>query len=86
MEIAKIEALLLEIKELVKGGKMLMADGKIDMNDLPAVVALLTRIPQMIEAVKGADEAFEEAKDLDAAEMIALIEVIAKHVKEIEQA
>lgn len=86
METARIEALLVEIKELAKAGKMIMADGKIDMADLGEAVKLLSRIPKMIEAAKGASEALEEAKDLEAAELIHLVEVLAKHVKEVEQA
>lgn len=86
MDIEKIEALLIEIKELAKAGKLIMKDGKVDMADIAIAVSLLTRVPSIIEAAKGAGEALEEAKDLDTAELIKLVEVMASHVKEIEQA
>jgi len=82
----KIESILKSIKELVVVGKLVKADGKIDANDLVHAIALLPKLPGMIENFKALGEAIEEGKDIDVAEIVDLIQKIHKLVKEIEVA
>jgi hypothetical protein len=82
----KIEAFVESVGELVKAGKIVAKDSKIGVEDLPVVVGLLPKLPKMLEDFKAVGEAFEEGKDLDVAEIIALIQKVHNKVKEIEQA
>ena len=82
----KIEAILDDVKELVIVAKLVKADGKVDIADLPHVVSLLPKIGKFIEDFKALSAAVEEGKDIDVAEVIALIQAITAKVKEIETA
>ena len=82
----KIEAFKEAAKKVVIAGKKISADKKVDLTDLPHVLALIPEVPAMIEAFKGLGEAFNEVKDLDVAEVIALIGKFDAAIKEIEQA
>lgn len=82
----KIEAILGDIKELVIVGKKVKADGKVDLADLPHVIALVPKLPKFIEDFKAIGEAVEEGKDIDVAEVVGLIQKVHALVKEIEAA
>lgn len=82
----KIEAILENVKELVIIGKKVKEDGKVDLADLPHVIALLPKLPKMIEDFKALSDAIEEGKDLDVSEVVDLIQKIAAKVKEVEKA
>jgi hypothetical protein len=81
----KIEAILDDIAELVIVAKKIKADGKIDVLDLPIVVAVLPKLGKFIEDFKSIGEAIEEGKDIDVAEIVSLIQKISDKVKEIEK-
>lgn len=81
----KIEAILDDITELVIVAKKIKADGKVDVMDLPIVVAILPKLGKFIEDFKTIGEAIEEGKDIDVAEIVSLIQKIAAKVKEIEK-
>lgn len=82
----KIEAILDDVKVLVIAAKLIKADGKVDIADLPHVIALLPKLGKFIEDFKAIGEAVEEGKDIDVAEIIALIQKVSAMVKEIEKA
>lgn len=82
----KIEAILGNVKELVIIGKKVKADGKVDLADLPHVIALVPKLPKFIEDFKAIGEAVDEGKDIDVAEVVGLIQKIHALVKEIEAA
>lgn len=82
----KIEAILDDVKELVIVAKLIKADGKVDLSDLPHVISIVPKIGKFIEDFKAIGEAVEEGKDIDVAEVIALIQDITAKVKEIEKA
>lgn len=82
----KIEAILDDVKVLVIAGKQIKADGKVDLADLPHVIALLPKLGKFIEDFKAVGEAFEEGKDIDVAEAVALIQKIHAKIKEVEAA
>lgn len=80
----KIEAFKEAAKKLVIVGKKISADKKVDLMDLPHVMALLPEFPSLFEAFKGLSEAFNEVKDLDVSEVVALINKFDAAIKEIE--
>lgn len=82
----KIEAILDNVKDLIIVGKLIKADGKVDLSDLPHVITLLPKLGKFIEDFKALGEAVEEGKDIDVPEIIALIQKISALVKEIEKA
>jgi hypothetical protein len=82
----KIEAILGHIKELVIIGKKVKADGKVSMEDLPHVIGILPKLPKMVEDFKHFGAAIEEGKDIDVAEVVAVIQKLHAMVKEIEAA
>ena len=86
MDIDKIILILEKIEVLGVSGKKIMADGKVDLADLPVAIGLLSEINGMIEAFKGAQEAFGEMKDLDAAESLEVVKKLYEIGKSIEQA
>jgi len=86
MDIDKILKILEQIETLGVSGKKIMADGKVDLADLPVAIGLLSEINSMIEAFKGAKEAFGELKDLDSAESLEIVKKLYEVGKSIEQA
>jgi hypothetical protein len=82
----KIEKFKEAAKKLVIAGKKITADKKVDFTDIPHVMALIPEFPAIFEAIKGLSEAFNEVKDLDVSEVIALINKFDEAVKEIEAA
>jgi hypothetical protein len=82
----KIEQISECLKDVAILAKKISEDKKVDINDLPHLIAFLPKLGEIVEAFKGAGEAIEEAKDIDVAEVVALIQMIHKKVKEVEQA
>ena len=86
MDVDKILLILEKIEVLGVSGKKIMADGKVDLTDLPIAIGLLSEINGMIEAFKGAGEAFGELKDLDSAEGLVVLTKLYEIGKSIEKA
>lgn len=86
LETEKIEAILGDLKQVAIVAKKVSADKKVDLNDLPHVIGLLPLLPKFIADFKAVGEAFEEGKDIDVNEAVALIQKIHAMVKEVEAA
>lgn len=86
MNIDKIELILDKVEVIGVSAKKVMKDGKIDLADLPTAILLLSEVQGMIEAFNGAKEAFEQAKDIDPAEGLKLVEKLYSVGKAIEKA
>ena len=82
----KIEAILDDVKDLVIVAKKIKADGKVDLADLPHVIAIIPKLGQFIEDFKAIGEAVEEGKDIDVTEIVSLIQKITAMIKEVEKA
>jgi|694.fasta_scaffold145895_2 predicted RecB family endonuclease len=82
----KIESLAESIKELAIVAKKVSDDKKVGVDDLVHVIALLPKLPKIIDSIKDLGEAVDEAKDLEVAEIISLIQAIHSKIKEIEKA
>ncbi|MBX3017984.1 MAG: hypothetical protein KF767_08850 [Bdellovibrionaceae bacterium] len=80
-----------ELKELLEGlallgvaGKKIMADGKVNLADLPVVIGLVQDASVLTAAVQGTNEIPAEVKDLsaeEAQELLGLVLAIAARVK-----
>ena len=84
--IDSINTIMSQVEILVISGKIVMKDGKIDMRDLPTAISLLGNIGSMIEGFKNVSEAWEESKDIDATEAVALVQKMFDMAKSISEA
>jgi F0F1-type ATP synthase delta subunit len=82
----QIEKLAEVLKHLVIAGKKVKADGKVDMNDLQHVIALVPQLAPLADVVSNIGKLIDEGKDLDVAEVVTLIQLVDKKVKEVEAA
>ena len=82
----KIEKAAEALAHIVIAGKKISADKKVDLQDLPAAMELITKLPAIVEAFTALDEVVAEGKDLDIAEVVALIKKVDELVKAVEKA
>lgn len=82
----KIEKVVDALGHVVVAGKKISADKKVSIEDLPAAMELIKKVPEIVEAFKALDEVWKEAKDVDVQEAVELILKINAKVKEIEKA
>jgi hypothetical protein len=85
-----------ELSELIEGVEAIgvpaakaLADGKINALDLPHALDLVKSHQKIIDAVSGLDEVVPEAKDIDAAEAVLLVQkliAVGKSIKEASKA
>lgn len=81
-----IEKVLHGALKLAVSAKKILEDKKVGVEDLPHVISLVQEAGKLVEAAKSIDEAVEEVKDIDVAEVVALIAKIDAMVKEVEKA
>ena len=62
------------VEVVVDAGKAVMADGKIDLSDLPIAMDLATKSAQLVSAVEGADQIPAEVPTYTAVEISALVD------------
>ena len=82
----KIEAIAESLKEVAILIKKISADKKVDIQDIAHLVAFLPKIDDIILSMKDLGQAVEEGKDIDVAEIVALIQKIHSKLKEIQAA
>jgi hypothetical protein len=82
----KIEAIADSLKEVAILIKKISADKKVDIADIAHLVAFLPKIDEIIASMKDLGQAVEEGKDIDVAEIVALIQKIHGKLKEVEEA
>jgi hypothetical protein len=82
-----------ELLELVAGlkevglvGKAALKDGKIDMNDLGLLVALLPKQQVLLDAFQGLADLDDEIKDLSLDEAMQVIQAILLAAKAVKEA
>lgn len=76
--------LLVAVETLAIAGAKIAADKKVSAEDLPAVIELVKKLDVVLAGIKDIDQLDEEVKDLDEAELIAIVSkvlVIAKSIK-----
>lgn len=82
----KIEKAADALAHIAVAAKKITADKKVDLQDLPAAMELVTKLPEIIAVVSEWQELVAEGKDLDVAEVVALIKKVDEIVKKIEKA
>jgi hypothetical protein len=82
----KIESIAESLKEVAILIKKISADKKVDIQDIAHLVAFLPKIDDIILSMKDLGQAVEEGKDIDVAEIVALIQKIHSKLKEIQAA
>lgn len=70
--IKEIMELLEGVKVIGVSAKAMMADGKVDLKDIPEAIELLKQYQTIIEAFKGAGEIPHEVKDMSVDELQAV--------------
>ena len=84
--IESILTILSQLEILAVSGKIVMKDGKVDMSDLPTAISLLGNIGSMIEGFAQISKTWDEAKDIDSVEAVALVQKIYEMSKSISKA
>lgn len=77
--LAALELLALSVKEVMK-------DGKVDLADLAILVKVASQAEVFVKAVEGVGEVVPEAKDIDAAEAVALVTRLFEIVGKVKAA
>lgn len=82
-----------ELLEAIKGitllgveTKKIMKDGKVNLDDITSLQRLFEQKQTIFDAVEGVKEIPAEAKDLSAAEVVALVQALLDAFKEIKAA
>lgn len=75
-DVDKLEKLFMGMKDAVKVGEKVMADGKIDWADSLHVPELYDAVKKIVEAAKEYKELGEEISDIDGQEAIKLVSII----------
>lgn len=82
--IKELSELLVAVETLAIAGAKIAKDKKVNAEDLPAVIELVKKLDTVLVGIKDVDQIDEEVKDLDEAELIAIVSkvlVIAKSIK-----
>lgn len=82
----KIEAIGTSLTKVIVLGKKIASDKKVGLEDLPHVIAFIPELAEVVENFKHFGDAIDEGKDIDVAEVVALIQFVHKKVKEVEAA
>ena len=70
---------------IAKSGGQVYKDKKIDMSDLPVLINIAVQGKTFLDAIQGFDAAVAEAKDLDAAEQLAIVNRLFAVAKKYEE-
>ena len=72
-DVDKLELAIDGVKEVIKVGEKIMADGKISWADSVHAPELFEATKKLVEAGKAYKELKDEAKDIDGAEAVKLV-------------
>lgn len=86
MAIKETMELLEGIKDLALDAKKVMADGKIDVADLPVAMDILGQLGTLSAAVEGVDQVLPELKDLSADEINTVVAKVLEIVAAVKAA
>ena len=82
----KIEKAAEALAHIVIAGKKISADKKVNLEDLPAAMELITKLPSIVEAFSAYEEIIAQGKDVEVTEIVQLIVKVDELVKKVEQA
>lgn len=84
--IEKLEKVVESVKHIAIAAKKISADKKVSLEDLPAAMDLLVKLPAIAESLTAWKDILAQGQDIDVAEVVVLIQKIDAAVKEIEAA
>lgn len=84
--IEKLEKVVESVKHIAIAAKKISADKKVSLEDLPAAMDLLVKLPAIAESLTAWKDILAQGQDIDVAEVVVLIQKIDAAVKEIEKA
>ena len=79
-------ALLQALQDLAVDAKKVLADGKVDLADLPVAMNLLSQLGDFTKAIQGINELPAEIKDLSADEINQLVAKVFDIVAQVKAA
>jgi len=82
----KIEKALDALAHIIIAGKKISADKKVNLEDLPAAMELITKLPSIVEAFSAYQEILAQGKDIEVTEVVKLIVKLDELVKKVEAA
>ena len=82
----KIEKAAEALAHIVIAGKKISADKKVNLEDLPAAMELITKLPSIVEAFSAYEEIIAQGADIEVTEIVQLIVKVDELVKKVEQA
>lgn len=82
----KIEKAAEALAHIVIAGKKISADKKVNLEDLPAAMEFITKLPSIVEAFSAYEEIIAQGKDIEVTEIVQLIVKVDELVKKVEQA
>ena len=85
-DVKELLELIAGLKELALAGKGLMADGKLNLNDVPAFLELLDKQSILVAAFSGLSEIPDEAKNLSNEEAMQIVAALVNAAKEFKAA
>lgn len=85
-KLAKDEILeaIAAIVVVAKCGKSVLADGKVSVADLPALIALVQKQSVLVEGAKGLDHI--NLKEISADQVVEIVVALVAAVKEVQAA
>lgn len=79
-EIKETKELFAGLALVAKATKKIIADKKVNAEDIPHVIDLAKESPTLVAAVEGVSEVPAELKDLDKEELLELIMLVYKEI------
>lgn len=86
MDIHNLMEVLQSVEDLAIAAKQVLKDGKVDLADLPIALALLPKVAALAAAVDGVSDIPAEVKDMDAAEIQAAVAKLLEVVQKVQAA
>ena len=86
MGIKETKELIEALGKLGVAGKKIAKDKKIGVDDIAHIVSLASEADDLLAGFKGLDVMLEELKDLDEAEVLAIIGELYKQAEAINKA
>jgi len=84
--VSNILEVLSAISLLANGGKKILKDGKVNLEDVPAALELIKKVDVIVAAVKDVKDVIPEAKDLSQEEVAVLLASLMSAVKSFQEA
>lgn len=82
--IKELQELIAAVKELAILGKLVMKDGKVDLNDLALLGKLLEKQAAIVDGFTGLSELQDELKNINLDEALEVVTALVNAAKEVK--